>query len=338
MADEAQQPKDDVIPLDSIMPGASSAPLGPTAQSENDKAAEAKPAAPPQPTGSADVDALLAVEDPGFAESLNELKVHAGEKGEIDIESLDAAQALKEAEELKTLKGKFKYIFRKIFGAIRATFAFLMKLPKVGLPLLKSGAKTALLKSKAGAIFVAGRAKSWLQTFMALPSKSKIALALAVALGGLAVFTLKWSLGGRVSVALGPKFLNSFADIADAKFSYSEHEPFEEFTDPLFHPEHVVGMDRVIVNLRTREGEGTPMGYFAFYFEATNQESAVELRDREHEVRDVVSRSLEQMSYAELSTVPGKEKLKVILRKNLNSLLSRGQVRRVYFKSFVLKQ
>jgi flagellar basal body-associated protein FliL len=79
------------------------------------------------------------------------------------------------------------------------------------------------------------------------------------------------------------------------------------------------------------------MGVFAFYIETSNQESAVELKDRDGEARDVISRTLEQMSAEGLSSVDGKEKLKIVIRKNLNSILTRGQVRRVFIKNIVLK-
>ena len=57
----------------------------------------------------------------------------------------------------------------------------------------------------------------------------------------------------------------------------------------------------------------------------------------EAEARDAISTTRLQMSYDELSTEAGKSKLKVVLRKNLNEVLSTGRVRRVYFKSIIVK-
>lgn len=193
---------------------------------------------------------------------------------------------------------------------------------------LKSGIRnlSAGLSSKTSWL----RSRSWQQ---------KLSLVLVVvALAGLfliATQTLQGTLlpkGEKVWVA-------SFSDIADGVFTYDPNGPFEDFNDPLLHPEFVVLVERIVVNLRrtAEAAEGAfPMAAFELYLQTDNQDSAVEIKDRNVEIRDAVARSVERVTYPELAGEEGKNKLKLLIRKDLNVLLTRGKVRRVFFKTLVL--
>jgi len=102
-------------------------------------------------------------------------------------------------------------------------------------------------------------------------------------------------------------------------------------------------LDRVVVNL-TRENPDDPraselpsaMAAMDLYLQTDNRESAVEIKDRNVEVRDTVGRALERLTYSSLASEEGKAKLKLIIRKELNEKLIKGRVRRVYIKTIVL--
>ncbi len=343
MANETPQSKEDVIAIDDLVApqaGAVEAALGKApAEPGNEGAAAPPPAASP---GVKSVDELLAVEDPSFAQAMQDLKKQGSEAAAatpaVDFDSLDFATLAKEKNgKIRALIWVISRPFeRYVYGAESPVMRALRLIPKI-VPATKQAAKRGLELSKEGAKLGFAQLKRILSDYSNLPGRSKFILWSAVLLGILAVATLKFSMGAKFTLISGPKFLNSFADIADAEFTYEEDEPLEEFTDPLFHPEHVVMMDKLVINLKSPGDGSNPMGLFAFYFETSNQECAVEMKDREGEARDLVSRTLEQMTYSELITPAGKEKLKLILRKNLNSILSRGQIRRVFLKNIVLK-
>lgn len=286
---------------------------------------------------SADVDSLLAEEDPTFASSMAELQKQGSLiTPETDIDPLDLELLAKEK-----VPGRLRMILawlihpgekatgkqRNLRGVILGIPLFLISAVRIGLLFFKNYFLGLLKSIRLG-----------FTEFLKLPGKKKLIFFGGISFGVLALITLKVTIGDRMNPFLvGTKFLKSFSDAADAKYTFDEHDPIDDFTDPLFHPEHVVMFDKFVVNLRRPIDGSNPMGLFEFYFEASNQDCAVELKDREGESRDVISRAIEQMSYNELATGEGKEKLKVILRKAVNSILTRGQVRRVFFKTVVLK-
>lgn len=73
------------------------------------------------------------------------------------------------------------------------------------------------------------------------------------------------------------------------------------------------------------------------YVECSSSAAAIEVKDRESEVRDLFARSIEKMVYDDLITLEGKNKLKLILRKNVNVILTKGRVRQILFGNLVLK-
>jgi flagellar FliL protein len=134
------------------------------------------------------------------------------------------------------------------------------------------------------------------------------------------------------------RFVPTVAIEADRSWSFDAREEWDEFNSPLRHPEHVVLLNKVVVNLRPSESsDGNPMGYFEFYLEANSQEAAIEIDDRQAEILDVVQRTVEAITYDEIVTPAGKNKLKLVIRKDLNQVLTKGRVRKVFYKSVVIK-
>lgn len=332
MADETSESKDEVISIDEVL--ASPPPPGPVEEAVGKAPVEETKQENEETVIGPDlneIDGLLAAEDPEFARALEEIKEGMNEQveGEIQIDTLDIEDLVKG----RAGGGPFFDRVRQLPGHLLSGLRASWPLVKESLQRYLNSGKETFQKTRE---FFSG----WIAQYSRLPRKSKLMLWAAIALGGLSVATLVVSFSGQLHIDVGPKFLYSFADIADAKFVYDENEPLEDFTDPLFHPEHIVAVDRIIVNLRRpkNEPDRNPMGFFDFYFEASTQECAVELKDREGEVRDLVARTLEQLTYEELVTIPGKEKMKLALRKSLNGFLTRGQIRRVFLKNIVLKE
>lgn len=326
-------PQDDMISLEDLV--GDLAPAAPAAPAEPDDAPKAEE---PAADKGIDVDSLLAVEDPTFASAMADLKKQGGEaQAEADIDSLDI-DALAREKPPGRIRLIFEWVLRPInarMGEGHTIWTRLVSIPK----LLNQGVRFALIQIKNAAVGGVQWSRRQINNFFGLPVKAKLTLLAALGMGALSVFILKLTLAPKFSLNFGGGiFFRSFAEVADARFDYDEDEPMEDFTDPLSHPEHVMLLDKFIINLRhPRDGSANPMGLFEFYLEASNQDSAVEIKDRQGEIRDAISRNLEQMSYNELITVEGKEKLKVILRKSVNAVLTKGQVRHVYIKTIVLK-
>lgn len=297
---------------------------------------EANPEAGDDATKVADIDNLLESEDPIFASSMKDLQKQGAKLGaDAEIDSLDLEKLAGEKPPGRWKMFFFWLIRRRESGPTGrpSLFGKVVKAPLVVLAALRALASFG----KDAALHGLGVARKTLGDFRDLPLKGKLMIFAALGFGALAVMTMKYTLGGKISFGVSQRFLRSFADVADATYTYSESEPIDDFTDPLFHPEHVLLLDKFVVNLRRPQDGSNPMGLFEFYLEASNQDCAVELKNRSGEVRDVISRTIEQMPYSELVTVEGKEKLKIIIRKNINAIVTRGQVRRVFYKTVILK-
>ena len=283
------------------------------------------------------IDDLIAAEDPQFAASMAEIQKTAladptETRNEVEIDSLDL-----NAIAPVVLPSLRKRLARKFSLFLTAASSFAKNFPTHAKGFAKDGLKIGFVKSKQGLLCVVKLIRGWFTAFGYLPRSSQYLVFATIILAAVATFVIKKTIDGRVLPKLGSVYLRSFAEVADAKFVYEENEPMENFTDPLYHPEHVVLLDKVTVNLKRLTPDTTPMGLFEFYIELSTHEGAVEIKSREVEARDLISRTLEQMSYEELVTPEGKNKLKVILRKNLNELLTEGRVRRVFFKTVVVK-
>ena len=330
---EDPKPSEDVISLEDLVREAATPDAGDKGASQS-----VPPAANAGGDSSPDIDAVLAAEDPNFAESMKALRAEGNAEGAADIESLDLDGL--EALPPTGWKAVFYWIRHPIKGlkALAARLSGLgERLKGLTLPRLKEAGAAATQGAKSAALSSVASAKQGFKSFLALPPKSKLLVGSVIALAILAFFVTKAVMSGRYLPSLEAKFIRSMEEIADAKFTYGEDEKMEEFTDPLHHPEHVVTLEKLVVNLRPGADGTNPMGVFEFFVEMSTHEGAVELKDREVEIRDTVSRTIEQMRYEELTTPDGKNKLKIVLRKNLNDFLSKGRVRRVFLKTIILK-
>ncbi len=91
-------------------------------------------------------------------------------------------------------------------------------------------------------------------------------------------------------------------------------------------------MQKMTVNLRRSSESGpNPMGAFEFYVEGAASEVVVEIKDREPEMEDLFSRTIEDMTFDQVASGEGKKLLCDRLRKELNKVLTKGYVRRVFY-------
>jgi len=131
-------------------------------------------------------------------------------------------------------------------------------------------------------------------------------------------------------------WLGSFAEVTDTFVPLTEEADNEEINSPIKHPEYVVQIQTVVASLKATDPKKNPMGRVELYLEGSNQDVATEIKDRELEIRDMVARELEQMTFEELESAAGKQRFKIHVRKEVNKVLNRGRVQRIFFKYFVV--
>ena len=133
-------------------------------------------------------------------------------------------------------------------------------------------------------------------------------------------------------------FLPSLDEWAQAKYQYGPEDQKESFYDSTRTAQNIMELQKMIVNIRRSASSGpNPMAAMEFYVEGTVAEVVVEIKDRESEVQDLFQRTIEDTNYDQLSSGEGKQMLCVRLRKNINKILTKGKVRRVFIKNAVIK-
>lgn len=133
-------------------------------------------------------------------------------------------------------------------------------------------------------------------------------------------------------------FLTSFADIGGEVREYNPNNETEAFYDNPRFAKNLVTISSMHVNLKASESSGpNPMLALEVTVEGLSADAIVEIKDREAEFKDKLLRLTEEKSYDELIEAEGKQILCDQYRDELNTYLTRGQVRKVLLKSFVIK-
>lgn len=296
------------------------------------------------------VDSLLSQESPEFSAEFKDLKdSHEILPGDAEIAPLESDAEVREVVVASirglTLKDRLRFLRHRVVHGLQDVSQFLRDKLKAAIVYLRTDGRAAAI---AGAkwtlqyiqqIFRAliERFNSLRKGFVALETRQKFAVFGAIGMTALALWIVLRMLEGQLLPPAQRPWIGAMSDIADQKFTIDASTSFEDFNDPLLHPEFIVLLERVIVNLaRTPESRGVPMAMVDLFLQSDRRETSVELKDREVEVRDAVARAIEGLSYPELSQESGKAKMKLLVRRDLNNILSQGKVRRVYIKTIVL--
>lgn len=133
-------------------------------------------------------------------------------------------------------------------------------------------------------------------------------------------------------------FISSMEEWSQGKYFFEPKREQEFFFDSTRVAQNIMFTPKITANIQPSENSGeNPMLAVEFYIEGMSPEVLVEIKDREAEIRHLFLRRIEDMKFDELDSKEGKELLCDRLRKELNQLLTRGRIRKVTFKNFVLK-
>lgn len=289
-----------------------------------------------------DVDSLLLLESPEMAVEVSQIREVAKtpfEGGDATEEIDDVLKADAEVGIWPRVNRRLNVVLLKLVALVVGVKSFAIRMVRDSKGVLlelvaqtKVGLRTSFINRKAQL----GLGWKWFVSRTILQRLSIVAAFCIAVLAGGVVYKLYQ---GTLLPPTKREWIASFVDHADAVFLYEANEPMEDFNDPILHPEFVVTIERVVVNLRrTPEAESgsNPMAAFEFFIQADSQVGAIEVKDRNIEIRDQIARAVEQMTYSDLATDAGKTRLKLVLRKQLNEIMTKGRVRRVYFKTIVL--
>lgn len=133
-------------------------------------------------------------------------------------------------------------------------------------------------------------------------------------------------------------FLTSYAEWNSDVEDYNPQTESEPFFDNPRLTKNLVTIKRMVANIQKSENSSeNPMLALELNIEGMNSEVVVEIKDREAEFKDLILRTVETFNYDYLTTSAGKQALSEKLTEALNADLTKGQIRKVLYKSFVLK-
>ncbi|MCB9026205.1 MAG: flagellar basal body-associated FliL family protein [Bdellovibrionaceae bacterium] len=299
-----------------------------------------------------DLDSLLADEDPDFSqemkkisedEELRHANVELSEFEEPDEKSEESSKLnfLKTNSKLNKFINPFIEFKKKTanyFSAqaikiknscVNTFFWFKNEFP--GFAKTKWKQLNSLSKS------VFGYLKKQSDKYNALPKKKKTGIYSTI------FFTIL--VGAIVYVSFKMSWIPSFNEplytslelVADKVEVLPEKAEFKYLYRAFPQPEHIVQLDKLVVNLKRENIHSTPMAAIEFFVELDSKETAIEIKDREKQVLDVVQRAVEEFTYRELTSHAGVIKMKSQVRSVINDVLNQGRVNKVYQKTMILK-
>lgn len=272
-----------------------------------------------------DLDKVIAEQDPEFKEQVSGIGSGAL-NGSLDLLDLDELLAEQEARSLKSRLKRLRQKARNFVVGLRAT---LWDFVKNDVPQL---AKAGLAKGKAGA----GVVGEMVRQFGFKPLRFKLFVfafaAIAVA-AGVAIYLL----ATRGLPEEDRLFMQSVAEIADETLEYDPKDQ-EIFYESVRAAQNVLVVPRLLVNLTRSAGSGpNPMAMAEIYVEGNSPDVVVEIKIRETEFRDLFMRTMEEFNADELQTAVGKQKLVERLAREANRVVTKGRVRKIFMKNFVVK-
>lgn len=152
--------------------------------------------------------------------------------------------------------------------------------------------------------------------------------------GSLVVFTWK----NKSNLLHEDLFIHSLAALAPSVNEYNPIDGTEAFYDNPRFTKNLISISPMHLNIKPSENSGdNPMLAIEVTVEGLSSDAIVEVKDREAEFKDMLSRLTEEKTYDDLVAAEGKRSLTEQYRELLNANLTRGQVRRVLLKTFIIK-
>jgi flagellar basal body-associated protein FliL len=127
----------------------------------------------------------------------------------------------------------------------------------------------------------------------------------------------------------------SMKELTEVVYSYPtdtvEVPLFDEFKSQSF----TFTLPETTITLKKTD-DNPSYGKFEFFLNIREKEMATQIKLKESEIMDLIQRSLEQITWEELQTPNGKEKVKKVIRQRVNEYLQANIVLGVFYRSVIL--
>lgn len=282
------------------------------------------------------LDQLLATEDPNFAAEMTNVQA-VGTETDVIIE----ASAIDAEDDAKDDGKKDNFLKRFLF---RTWYRFRLKAILF--------ARNLIYQSKTFSVWLFEQIKIWVPTvikvivgfiksnikaFKQLNKTQQIAFMFGtIMLIGLFAL-LKINMKGQWIPLFNQPELKRFSEIADKEVDVGPEKEFIPLYAAFSLPNYEFLLPKFKSNLKPTAEHSLPMAAMELIITLDSRDTAVEMKDREAAVFDRVQRVIESVSYEQLSSPLGKEYLKALIKKDLNTVLTQGWVEDVSYKTLVLK-
>lgn len=291
-----------------------------------------------------DLDSIISEDDPEFTAGLGTIGPNEEFNANIG-DGFDLEYTLKDEEALWKHSGGLRSLIYKIFPAApKLSFGLRRRRLKLRERILHS--KTLLLNagpwllkwSKQKAKDAKTGLSESLRAFKFFSLKKKLGLVGVILLFFAALFVVYRSMTKGLFPPQEELFVGSLQEWSQEEYAYNPDTEVESFYESTHSSQNMVVVPKMVVNLRRSAGSGpNPMGAFEFYVQGSASDVVVEVKDREAEVTDLFQRSLEEMTYDQVASPEGKQLLTEKLRKEVNRILTKGKVRRIFIKTAIIK-
>lgn len=299
-----------------------------------------------------ELDRIIGEEDPEFLKTVGEI----GQDNNLSLSQIvisDEDQALNEEKDAwAKSRGLGRIVYRVFPLAPHLSLRFkkwkyllfvFLRAEKVRIKnflyfLATDGKEKALKKLKSAGTSAAEGASSVAYSFKKLNWKLKIfALGLVLMAAGTGFFIHRAVTHGFFH-GHDELFMPSLERIASEVQIYDPKKDVEPFYGNLRATSNILMMPKMVVNLRKSVQSGpNPMGAFEFYIEGMAPEVTVEVKDREVEIRDLMQRVIEEFTFDQVDSMDGKKLLLEKLKKEINAVLTTGKLKKVSFKTVIIK-
>lgn len=299
-----------------------------------------------------DIDLFLDQQDPHFKLALDTIGQDT-QLVAVDVETDDQAQAYyEELERWKNSTGLFKIIFRifpvaprvslaaktLFYKAKRSFIANWIRFKNWTNDFVRTSLKNLSIgfKNKKEAWMTGS--KKWLREYKFMSWRIKIQLYLTILLGAGGMAGLYFVYQGKILPPDTDLFIATMEDVATGTYHYDPSEATELFYNNIRSVPNLFLIPKIVTNIKASSQSGeTPMLAVEFFAEGFTPEVIIEMKDREPALRDLAQRTLEDFSFDELETSAGKQKMTLVLMRELNRILTTGQIKAIRIKTLILK-
>jgi hypothetical protein len=299
-----------------------------------------------------DLDEALGEADPEFLKSMTEL----GKDKDLSLAQIvisDEQQALNDERDSWEKSGRIGLAIYKAFPGIaklsllgkKAEYFFFSKVRTIWVYtknffyfLATDGKKKVFGTIRQGIHAVTDRVDEAQRNFRYLSWKLKLSFfGILVLVAGTGFFIYR-SITHGVIPTKDELFIPSMERYASEVFEYDPETEVEPFYENLRVSGNILLIPKMVVNLRKSAHSGeNPMGAFEFYIEGMAPEVAIEVKDREIEIRDLMQRAIEEFNFDQVESPEGKKSVCDKLRKEINAVLTTGKIKKVWLKTIIVK-